>query len=74
MVAQVADRKGHDRRYSLDDSLLRGMGYRPGTPFDQGLAETVRWYKENRHWWEPIKAPQQDASRPHGEHDPMGAR
>jgi dTDP-glucose 4,6-dehydratase len=55
MVAQVADRKGHDRRYSLDDSLLRGMGYHPGTPFSEGLAGTVRWYEESRHWWEPLK-------------------
>jgi dTDP-glucose 4,6-dehydratase len=66
MVAQVADRKGHDRRYSLDDSLLRGMGYRPGTPFSEGLAETVRWYKENRQWWEPLKAAKQDFQPPPG--------
>ena len=55
MVAQVADRKGHDRRYSLDDSLLRGMGYGPRVPFSQGLEDTVRWYRDNRRWWEPLK-------------------
>ena len=55
MVDQVTDRKGHDRRYSLDDSLLRGLGYAPGVPFSQGLADTVRWYRENRAWWEPLK-------------------
>jgi dTDP-glucose 4,6-dehydratase len=60
MVAQVADRKGHDRRYSLDDSLLRGMGYRPQITFSEGLAETVRWYKDNRYWWEPLKGCQQE--------------
>jgi dTDP-glucose 4,6-dehydratase len=55
MVAHVEDRKGHDRRYSLDDSLLRGMGYAPRIPFAQGLAGTVRWYQDNRRWWEPLK-------------------
>ena len=55
MVAYVEDRKGHDRRYSLDDSLLQGMGYRPRIPFREGLRDTVRWYQKNRQWWEPLK-------------------
>jgi dTDP-glucose 4,6-dehydratase len=55
MVAQVTDRKGHDRRYSLDDSLLRSMGYVPRIPFPEGLKKTVQWYQENRRWWEPLK-------------------
>jgi dTDP-glucose 4,6-dehydratase len=55
MVAHVEDRKGHDRRYSLDDSLLRSMGFAPRVPFRQGLADTVRWYQRNRRWWEPVK-------------------
>jgi dTDP-glucose 4,6-dehydratase len=55
MVCPVGDRKGHDRRYSLDDSLLRGMGYRPRTSFADGLAATIRWYQDNRPWWEPLK-------------------
>jgi dTDP-glucose 4,6-dehydratase len=55
MVRRVEDRKGHDRRYSLDDSLLRGMGYTPRVPFPEGLRATVRWYTENRLWWEPLK-------------------
>ncbi len=55
MVQHVEDRKGHDRRYSLDDSLLRGMGYQPGVSFADGLAATVRWYRDNRPWWEPLK-------------------
>jgi dTDP-glucose 4,6-dehydratase len=58
MVRPVEDRKGHDRRYSLDDSLLRGMGYAPARPFAEGLKATVRWYEENRGWWEPLKAQQ----------------
>ena len=55
MVDKVQDRKGHDRRYSLDDSVLRGMGYAPQIPFADGLKATVQWYQENRSWWEPLK-------------------
>jgi dTDP-glucose 4,6-dehydratase len=58
MVAPVEDRRGHDRRYSLDDSLLRGMGYAPQTEFTEGLKATVQWYQENRSWWEPLKRAQ----------------
>ncbi|HUZ51468.1 MAG TPA: dTDP-glucose 4,6-dehydratase [Streptosporangiaceae bacterium] len=54
-VTQAPDRKGHDRRYSLDDSQLRAMGYAPGVPFAAGLTDVVRWYRENRLWWEPLK-------------------
>lgn len=50
-VERVEDRKGHDRRYSLDDSRLRALGYRPEIPFEQGLKDTVRWYATNREWW-----------------------
>ena len=55
MVTPVEDRKGHDRRYSLDDSVLRGMGYAPRIPFAEGLRATVDWYAGNRAWWEPLK-------------------
>jgi dTDP-glucose 4,6-dehydratase len=55
MVTPVEDRKGHDRRYSLDDSVLRGMGYAPQIPFGEGLRATVDWYTGNRPWWEPLK-------------------
>ncbi|MFI6502187.1 dTDP-glucose 4,6-dehydratase [Nonomuraea typhae] len=51
MVEHVADRKGHDRRYSLDDAKLRALGYRPEVSFEQGLKATVRWYAEHRDWW-----------------------
>jgi dTDP-glucose 4,6-dehydratase len=54
-VRQVTDRKGHDRRYSLDDSRLRTLGYAPGVAFDAGLDATVDWYRENRRWWQPLK-------------------
>jgi dTDP-glucose 4,6-dehydratase len=57
MISYVEDRKGHDRRYSLDDTLLRGLGYSPAQPFAGGLLATVRWYRSNRDWWQPLKAP-----------------
>jgi dTDP-glucose 4,6-dehydratase len=57
MIEPVADRKGHDRRYSVDWSkIATELGYTPRTPFDQGLADTVAWYRNNRPWWEPLKS------------------
>ena len=56
-VDSVADRKGHDRRYSVDITKISAeLGYQPRVPFEQGLAETVAWYRANRDWWEPLKA------------------
>jgi dTDP-glucose 4,6-dehydratase len=55
MVTRVPDRKGHDQRYSLDDSALRALGYAPAIPFEAGLSATVQWYRENRRWWEPLR-------------------
>jgi len=55
MVLPVPDRPGHDRRYSLADSLLRSMGYAPRVPFADGLKATVEWYARNRDWWSPDK-------------------
>ncbi|PHX61205.1 MAG: dTDP-glucose 4,6-dehydratase [Actinobacteria bacterium] len=55
-VQPVDDRKGHDRRYSVDDSKVRALGYAPQHPFDEGLAETVAWYRANEPWWRPLKA------------------
>ncbi|MFJ1539411.1 dTDP-glucose 4,6-dehydratase [Micromonospora chalcea] len=55
-VVPVTDRKGHDRRYSLDISKISDeLGYAPSIDLDRGLAETVRWYRDNRAWWEPLK-------------------
>jgi dTDP-glucose 4,6-dehydratase len=54
-VTYVEDRKGHDRRYAIDDTKLRGLGYAPGTTFDEGLASTVQWYRDNEAWWRPLK-------------------
>ena len=56
-VTPVADRRGHDRRYSLDiTKISEELGYAPRIDLDRGLAETVAWYRENRVWWEPLKA------------------
>ncbi|MFN2385209.1 MAG: dTDP-glucose 4,6-dehydratase [Thermoanaerobaculia bacterium] len=55
LIRYVDDRPGHDRRYSLDTSKLAGLGFRPSTPFADGLARTVAWYRENEAWWRPIK-------------------
>ena len=57
LVRHVADRPGHDRRYSVDSSKLRALGWAPVHSFDAGgLEETVAWYRDNREWWEPIKS------------------
>jgi dTDP-glucose 4,6-dehydratase len=57
LVRHVADRPGHDRRYSVDATRLRDLGWTPRHSFDAGgLEETVEWYRENREWWEPIKS------------------
>jgi dTDP-glucose 4,6-dehydratase len=55
-VEYVTDRKGHDRRYSVDCTKIGvELGYRPRKDFATGLAETVQWYRDHRHWWEPLK-------------------
>jgi dTDP-glucose 4,6-dehydratase len=52
----VPDRPGHDRRYLLDSSRLRGeLAWEPEIDFERGLSETVAWYAEHRDWWEPLK-------------------
>jgi dTDP-glucose 4,6-dehydratase len=56
LITFVADRPGHDRRYAIDASKLeRELGWRARHDFDSGLAETVRWYLDNRAWWEPLR-------------------
>ncbi|SDQ73184.1 dTDP-glucose 4,6-dehydratase [Curtobacterium sp. UNCCL20] len=55
-VDRVADRLGHDLRYSVDISKIQAeLGYEPKVPFEQGLADVVQWYRDNRAWWEPLK-------------------
>ena len=55
LIRRVEDRPGHDRRYSLDTTKLRRLGWAPQVPFETGLAETVEWYRRNQWWWRPIK-------------------
>ncbi len=55
LIKKVEDRKGHDMRYSLDASKLQKLGWAPQVSFDEGLRDTVRWYRENEWWWRPIK-------------------
>ena len=52
----VADRLGHDCRYSVDTTKLRNLGWRPKYDFPQAMAETVQWYVNNRWWWEKLKS------------------
>lgn len=57
LIARVADRPGHDRRYALDASLLRReLGWQPRITFAEGLAATVQWYLDNPAWWQPLCA------------------
>ncbi|MGA0355867.1 MAG: dTDP-glucose 4,6-dehydratase, partial [Ilumatobacteraceae bacterium] len=55
-IEPVADRLGHDRRYSVDIDRLTALGWSLTRDFETGLAETVEWYREHRDWWEPLKA------------------
>ena len=56
-VRPVEDRKGHDRRYSVDiTKIATELGYAPLVPFEQGLLDTVRWYQQNESWWRPLQA------------------
>ena len=56
LIRYVADRLGHDRRYSITTDKLRDLGWAPQVEFDAGLAETVGWYTQRRGWGEPIKS------------------
>ncbi len=55
LIHFVEDRPGHDRRYSLDSSKIHKLGWRPRHAFAEALEVTVRWYAENRQWWEKLK-------------------
>lgn len=55
LVRHVDDRPGHDRRYSLDTSKIRALGWSPRRQWEEGVRTTIDWYRDNRDWWEPIK-------------------
>ncbi len=56
LIEYVTDRPGHDRRYSLSSAKVRALGWEPKVRFDEGLEQTVAWYRENTWWWEPIRS------------------
>ena len=55
-IEYVDDRLGHDRRYSIDTTKIRALGWVPLRELDEALGATVQWYVDNRWWWEPLKA------------------
>jgi dTDP-glucose 4,6-dehydratase len=69
LVRSVPDRPGHDRRYALDGSKLEALGWRNGTPFADGLAATIDWFRSNEAWWRAAKSGDWDAyyERQYGE-------
>jgi dTDP-glucose 4,6-dehydratase len=56
LIEHVTDRPGHDRRYSLGSEKVRALGWEPQVRFEDGLERTVRWYRDNAWWWEPIRS------------------
>lgn len=60
LIQRVADRVGHDRRYAIDPSKLKRLGWKASPNFDARLRETVHWYKENESWWKAIKERSKD--------------
>jgi len=57
LVRHVKDRPGHDRRYAIDSSKIKTeLGWRPATPFPDGMADTIDWYLRNEPWWQKIKS------------------
>lgn len=56
LIQPVADRPGHDRRYSVCSDAIRALGWTPIMRFEEGLKSTVAWYSERRDWWEPLKS------------------
>lgn len=56
LLHHVTDRQGHDRRYSVDSTKARELGWQPEVDFEVGLRETIRWYRDNRDWWGPLRS------------------
>ncbi|MFH1403052.1 MAG: dTDP-glucose 4,6-dehydratase [Candidatus Altiarchaeota archaeon] len=54
-IEYVEDRLGHDQRYSLNTNKTKKLGWKPEKDFNQGLKETVEWYRKNKEWWKPLK-------------------
>ncbi len=60
LITWVKDRPGHDRRYAIDSTKVRSLGWKPGRNFQKGIVSTIRWYADNRFWWEKLKKKQVD--------------
>lgn len=56
LIRFVEDRPGHDRRYAVDCSRLKALGWKPSVAFEDGLRATIEWYRDNRSWWQRIKS------------------
>tara|TARA_R110001592_G_scaffold112406_4_gene310629 strand:+ start:127 stop:1134 length:1008 start_codon:yes stop_codon:yes gene_type:complete len=56
LIQWVPDRPGHDQRYSIDASKLKGLGWQPAMPWEEGMEKTVAWYRDNETWWRKIKS------------------
>ncbi|MCE1246845.1 MAG: dTDP-glucose 4,6-dehydratase [Firmicutes bacterium] len=54
-IEYVKDRPGHDRRYAIDSSKIKNLGWSPRFSFDEAISNTIEWYKNNRPWWENIR-------------------
>ncbi len=61
LLRHIGDRAGHDRRYAIDTTRIREMGWSPRSDFETELAETVRWYQEREDWWRPLKLGEYEA-------------
>ncbi|MCS6950727.1 MAG: GDP-mannose 4,6-dehydratase, partial [bacterium] len=55
LIQSVADRPGHDRRYAVDTTKLRALGWSPQWDFERGLQHTVEWYRSHAEWWQEVK-------------------
>ncbi|MCB0132393.1 MAG: dTDP-glucose 4,6-dehydratase, partial [Caldilineaceae bacterium] len=56
LIQHVEDRMGHDRRYCMNVDKLLALGWEPDFTHEEAIRATVRWYVDNRWWWEPIRA------------------
>ena len=57
MIDHVPDRKGHDKRYAIDNTKIKKeLGWEPSVTFEEGIAQTIQWYKDNEKWWRDIKS------------------
>jgi dTDP-glucose 4,6-dehydratase len=56
LIQHIADRPGHDRRYAVTSDRIRALGWQPSVSYQEGLADTVRWYRSHEEWWQAIKS------------------